>query len=119
MAAGHVLDEIERNGSVGTPILHWFSGSTSELQRAIDIGCWFSVGPAMLSSRNGSRLASMMPQDRVIAETDGPFGTINGVPLSPWDSDLVVPSLVSLWSVPETTVKSSLFSNFRRLVSAE
>ncbi|MES2031533.1 MAG: Qat anti-phage system TatD family nuclease QatD [Pseudomonadota bacterium] len=119
MAASHVLDEIEHCGPVGTPILHWFSGSTVELQRAIDMGCWFSVGPAMLSSRNGSRLASLMPCDRVIPETDGPFGTIDGVALNPWDSELVAPSLGALWSLPESTVRSGLRSNFRRLVSAE
>jgi TatD DNase family protein len=116
-AAGKVLDEIEHAGTIGTPILHWFSGSSEELQRAIKMGCWFSVGPAMLSSKNGSRLASMMPRDRVLPETDGPFGMINSIPLKPWDSEMVVPMLARLWDVLDSTISETLRTNFRRLVS--
>ena len=34
MAASAVLDELERGGPVGTPVLHWFSGRDDELRRA-------------------------------------------------------------------------------------
>jgi TatD DNase family protein len=117
MAANAVLDEITHAGAVGTPILHWFSGSVEALRRAADMGCWFSVGPAMLSSRNGSRLASMMPRDRVLPETDGPFGTTAGKPLKPWESELVVPVLGRLWNLPLPTISDILRANFRRLIS--
>lgn len=117
MAASLVLDEIELAGAVGTPVLHWFSGTTDEMLRAIALGCWFSVGPAMLSSRNGRRLATLMPRDRVLPETDGPFGKVAGKPLYPWDSDLVVPALAELWNLPETTVSTTLRTNLRQLVS--
>jgi TatD DNase family protein len=52
-ASGPVLDYIEKFPDAGIPILHWFSGSFRDLDRAINLGCWFSVGPAMLASENG------------------------------------------------------------------
>jgi len=34
------------------------------------MGCWFSVGPAMLTSANGRKLATMLPVNRVVPESD-------------------------------------------------
>ncbi|WP_046866821.1 Qat anti-phage system TatD family nuclease QatD [Microvirga massiliensis] len=117
MAARQVLEELEAAGAVGTPVLHWFSGSQSELRLAIDLDCWFSVGPAMLASVNGRRLASLMPRDRILPETDGPFGELDGHPLNPWDSERVLPILSGLWQVPEQVIAQTLKANLRRLVS--
>src|SRR3546814_2903790 len=64
-AAGEVLDAIESIRDAGTPILHWFSGTGRQLDRAIDLGCWFSVGPAMLRTEKGRQLAARMPRDRL------------------------------------------------------
>lgn len=79
-ASGAVLDYIEKFPDAGTPILHWFSGGFRDLDRAIKLGCWFSVGPAMLASKNGRTLAARMPRERVLTESDGPFAHINGEP---------------------------------------
>jgi TatD DNase family protein len=83
-AAGAVLDFLEQRPEAGTPVLHWFSGSPSELQRAVSLGCWFSVGPAMLSNEKGRALAARMPRDRMLTESDGPFAQIDGKSLMPW-----------------------------------
>ena len=42
----------------GISILHWFSGTVSELTAAIDFGCWFSVGLPMLRSKKGQALVT-------------------------------------------------------------
>src|SRR5699024_5486360 len=70
-SAAAVLNELE--DIEGIPILHWFTGTPDQLKRAITMGCWFSVGPAMLASQKGRGLASMMPREHVLTETDGPF----------------------------------------------
>jgi Tat protein secretion system quality control protein TatD with DNase activity len=80
-AAGPVLDALASRADAGVPVLHWFSGSRRELQRAIDQGCWFSVGPAMFNGERGRGLAAMMPRDRILTESDGPFAQIEGRPL--------------------------------------
>jgi len=48
-----VLDELEGHRAAGTPILHWFAGSGRELERAISLDCWFSVGLLMLRAAKG------------------------------------------------------------------
>lgn len=117
MATALVLDEIEHAGDVGTPILHWFSGSPDEMTRADKLGCWFSIGPAMLNSRKGRLLAAGMPRERVLPETDGPFGHSDGRPLSPWEAERIVPTLGALWNASESSIATLLRMNLRRLVS--
>ena len=43
------MDVLARHSDAGVPVLHWFSGTKAELQRAVAMGCWFSVGPAMVT----------------------------------------------------------------------
>lgn len=54
-------------------ILHWFSGSLSQLNRAINLGCYFSINLKMLHSPNGKNLLSKIPPDRILLESDAPF----------------------------------------------
>lgn len=105
-AATDVLNMLEAHPRSGTPILHWFTGSQKELTRAIDLGCWFSVGPAMLKSAKGKTLAASMPRERVLTETDGPFGTMQQRPLVPSDAALAIPMLAELWALNERDVST-------------
>lgn len=85
-AAPLVLDALERHHAAGVPILHWFTGTPRELERAIAMGCWFSIGPAMLRSRKGRELVSNMPLNRILTETDAPFARNEDAPLMPWEA---------------------------------
>lgn len=60
-ASSDVLERLQEHSGFGIAILHWFSGSYQELESAIRLGCWFSVGPAMLRGERGRMLASRMP----------------------------------------------------------
>lgn len=55
-ASAEVLDALEAFPNAGTPVLHWFSGSLRDLDRAIRLGCWYSVGPAMLAGSGNAGL---------------------------------------------------------------
>jgi len=115
-AAGPVLDALEKHPDAGIPILHWFSGTSRELARATELGCWFSVGPAMLLSAKGRNLAAGMPRDRILTETDGPFASVERRSLLPWDVDRAVMALSDLWAEPIEGVEHQIASNLRRLV---
>lgn len=117
-AASAVLDVLEDKSDGGTPILHWFSGSQRELARAVDLGCWFSVGPAMLASEKGRALTSLMPRDRILTESDGPFAQVDSRPALPWDTQRAVPALAAIWNEPEAAAEQRLLSNLRRLTVA-
>jgi TatD DNase family protein len=114
-AAGAVLDAVEAHPQAGVPVLHWFSGARRELDRAIRLGCWFSVGPAMLRGDRGRALASLMPRDRVLTESDGPFAQRDGAPLMPWNVDDAVRSLADIWLLAPTEASQILRSNLRTL----
>lgn len=116
-AATEVLSTLESHPSFGIAVLHWFTDSPSALRRATALGCWFSVGPAMLSSANGRNLASLMPRERVIPESDGPFGKVDGRTLMPWEAITINESLSKLWNLPKDEVSTLLRSNGQRLRS--
>jgi TatD DNase family protein len=117
-ARGRLLDLLATEPKAGRPILHWFTGSAREVARASEMGCWFSVGPAMTSSDSGMRSVSAMPRERVLPETDGPFGMVKGQALHPWEAMGVCAKLADAWGEPVASVREQLVANFKRLVSA-
>lgn len=110
-AANEVLDILEQSPGFGTAVLHWFTDSAPLLRRANSMGCWFSVGPAMLTSANGRKLAAIMPMDRVVPESDGPFAKTSGNPIMPWEASGVAEQLSSIWCLPAATVSAALLRN--------
>jgi TatD DNase family protein len=115
-AESEVLDVLEKHPRAGVAVLHWFSGTQGELQRAIELGAWFSVGPAMLRGLKGRELAARMPSGRVLPETDGPFAQDSGRPLMPWEAWNVCPSLAAAWGRSTDEVQERMLSNLRRLL---
>jgi TatD DNase family protein len=114
-AGTQVLDAIEEHRGAGTPILHWFSGTARELDRAIDLGCWFSVGPAMLRGEKGRLLAGRMPRDRILTESDGPFAQVDGRAVWPWEASRATSGLASLWDQDERQVERQLLANLAQI----
>jgi len=117
-AATYVLDILEQHPSAGIPILHWFSGTLAELDRANALGCWFSVGPGMLKTKKGRQLAERMPRDRVLTETDAPFVEDRGRPLMPWDVAAAELVLSECWDRSAPEISAHLLQNFRSLSAA-
>lgn len=72
--AGTVLDVLERTGAAGRCrcVLHWFSGSSEELWRAMRLGCLVSLGERSLATRRGREYARVIPTGRLLVETDLP-----------------------------------------------
>jgi len=116
-ASRAVLDRLEVHGKSGVPILHWFTGSFRDLDRAVALGCWFSVGPAMLRSERGRALAARMPRDRVLTESDGPFAQIDGRAVMPWQVTEAARMLAELWSLSPDEAEQITHSNLRTLAS--
>ena len=77
-SAGAVLDVLESHGLLipnsdsPTIIFHWFSGTSDELIRARNAGCYFSVNERMLASKRGREYVRQIPLDRLLLETDAP-----------------------------------------------
>ncbi len=111
-----VLDALTREPRAGQYVLHWFLGTSSQVARAVELGCWFSVGPSMLASRSGRRAVMAMPTDRVLPESDGPFGQVGGVPVTPWDAWGVASSLAECWRWTPGAVEQQMRATFANLL---
>lgn len=116
-AATPVLDLLEEHRGAGVPVLHWFSGSQKELDRAVALGCWFSVGPSMLSSDRGRSLAARMPVERTLTESDGPFALVEGRQAVPWDVGLALNGLADLRAESAASVEDQIARNLQHLTS--
>ncbi|MEZ5378924.1 MAG: TatD family hydrolase [Acidimicrobiales bacterium] len=69
-ATSEVLELLEQYPQAGV-VLHWWLGTEEETHRAIQLGCYFSINR---SSVRREDLLSLIPLERVFAETDHPFG---------------------------------------------
>lgn len=114
-AASKVLSIIRKYPRCGTPILHWFSGSITELKDALEMRCYFSVNSLMLKSEKGRYLASRIPSALIFPESDGPFATLNGKPIMPWEGMDVCSDLAAIWGISVPDSKKQIISNFEKL----
>ena len=73
-ATRETLDILEEAGAIRSCacVFHWFSGSSDQLKRAIDAGCYFSCGPRMLATGKGREYVKAIPIERLLLETDAP-----------------------------------------------
>lgn len=90
----------------GKIVLHWFTGTSKEATRATDLGCYFSINSAMLSSTKNCAMLAELPTNRIITETDSPFILLNGKTQSPLNIKVTVKKLSTLiHREPEATAQ--------------
>jgi TatD DNase family protein len=114
-AAADVI-AIVGNGFPGVAILHWFSGTRKELDKAIHAGFYFSVNPSMTASAKGRSLIDAMPPDRVLTETDGPFVKIDSRPAHPQDVSEVIKQLADIWHLSAELAAQQVLQNLSILL---
>lgn len=58
----------------GVPVVvHFFVGSPAIARRLVAHGCYFTFGGAITFARDYDEAISLIPEDRIMAETDAPF----------------------------------------------
>lgn len=78
------VDEIIRILSTFNPkrcIIHWFTGTEQQLRELIALDCYFSINTNMAISN--PELIRLIPLDRVLIESDGPYTRVNGQRYNP------------------------------------
>ncbi|WP_174449437.1 TatD family hydrolase [Azospirillum baldaniorum] len=110
-----ILGALAWQPGAGTPVLHRFFGTKAELQRAIGMSCWLSVGPAMVTGKRGRDQLTAMPRGRVLTETEGPFAAIGGKPLGRGEVALAYNALAACWGVASDEAATAVVAAFRRL----
>lgn len=114
-AADSVLEHLDEAIGTSIPILHWFSGSMKAAKKANELGCWYSIGPAMLRTKGGCDRVSQMPITKVLLETDGPFAQRDGKPLSPVQAELCIPDLARIWGISIVATRRQLRHNLKKI----
>lgn len=110
-----VLNELD--GREGISILHWFSGTKAQLAEAVEKGCWFSVGPGQLRTNKGKELFRLMPRNRVLTETDGPFVEMGDRSILPWDIKDCILDICQVWKCSEQEAVMQVLNNLHKLQS--
>jgi len=118
-AVSPLLDLLEQHAvtDAALKILHWFSGSPREAKRASDLGCYFSVNEAMLRNERGNRLVRILPHERVLIETDGPFQQQGEQQLRPTDVGRCLPLLVEVWTVTMHVAHQRISHNMKHVLN--
>ncbi|MDL2248517.1 TatD family hydrolase [Tyzzerella sp. OttesenSCG-928-J15] len=94
-------------------ILHWFSGSMTQLRRAVEMGCYFSINGIMIKSPNGQKLIPSFPIEKVLTESDAPFINNIGTPQQ-LEAEIrsVEMYLSAIWSQNTTEIIHSTSKSF-------
>ncbi len=111
-AVEQLLELLEMRSSPGI-ILHWWQGDAQQTQRAVELGCYFSVNA---SSSRRKDVVACIPLDRLLTETDHPFGDRRSRPQRPGNVEDVEAAIGTLHGMRTNEVRRLMWSNLRRLI---
>src|SRR3989344_2282276 len=70
-AEKQAMKVLEKNGAEKV-LMHWFTNSIESVKTAADLGYYFSAGPITIHSEEAAAVASKMPLENLLLETDAP-----------------------------------------------
>lgn len=111
------LLDIIGNDFPGKVILHWYSGSMKNLERAISLGYYFSINYQMTKSKNGKKIIDRVPINRMLLESDGPFTSLGSEKFTPLIVDRILNEICYIKKdFNPTEVKNNVLNNFYYLI---
>ncbi len=111
-ATDRVVHALEARPIQGA-VLHWWLGNYDQTIRALELGCYFSVN---LSSIRRRGILDLIPSDRILAETDHPFGDRHGgADRRPGRVSDVEAALAKHYGVEADTIRTQTWQNLRDL----
>lgn len=94
-------------------ILHWWLGTEKETDRAVELGCYFSVNRSSARRRD---LLARIPLDRVLPETDHPFGDKGRGPRRPGEVRQVEAALAEAHHLSTKEIRKRTWQNLASIV---
>ena len=110
-AVGWVLQALEDRPQAGA-VLHWWRGGSAETERAVKLGCFFSINAAELKR---PAVIKRVPWDRLLPETDHPYGNRQR-DAAPGRVDLVERAIANELGVSASSVRKGMWGNLATLV---
>lgn len=98
-------------------VVHWYSGPRDIFHELVARGVYFTIGIEVIQSEQIQRLATELPSERLLTETDNPGGprSITGRPGMPALLKDVIRTLAGLRKVSEEDIVQIVETNFTRL----
>lgn len=109
--------ETELDPNANVSVLHWFTGSKKDVDRAVAYGSYFSVNEGMLATPAGKKVARYIPLERLLTETDGPFVETDGRPIRPGEVGRALSQLAALRGTDSDQVAAATLKNLRTLLA--
>mgnify|MGYP005839120161 CR=1 FL=1 len=96
-------------------IIHWFTGNEEQLQGLIKLGCYFSVNTYMVRNQSLINKVKLIPTEKLLVESDGPFTKVNGYTFSPSLLNKAYEIIAKAMGV--ANLREVVFTNFNRLLT--
>ncbi|MDS7598412.1 Qat anti-phage system TatD family nuclease QatD [Agrobacterium tumefaciens] len=118
-ATSTVLDMAEEHLDLedNTMVMHWFTGTLAEARRAVEMGCYFSINARMLRSSKANALFRVIPIERMLTETDGPFTEGKGGAARPWDALTCVEALARTYDTSVSDMQERIVGNLLAMLT--
>lgn len=88
-------------------LFHWFTGSLTELKKAVDRGYFLGVTPSVLKSKNVQNIVLNAPIENILTESDSPVNK-----WTPLDIPKVVEKVAEIKGISIDMVSSKIYDNF-------
>jgi TatD DNase family protein len=112
-ATDDLIAELEKRPIPGI-VLHWWLGSADATNRAVDLGCCFSLNASSVRRRE---LLDAIPLSRVLTETDHPFGDRSSAqPRLPGNVATAEQALAHHHGLSAEDLRRRMWSNLAQLV---
>ena len=72
----------------------------------------------MLSSKKGRDVLELVPHDKTLTETDGPYVKVGRSAAKPLDVKQVLEAISDMWGRPVASVEAQVAANYRMLFSS-
>lgn len=112
-----VADILHQSGVIEC-VFHWFSGGTKALKAVIERGHYFSINTAMVKTQKGRSLLSLVPRERILTETDGPYIKIGTRSARPSDVMIVLSGIAEVWGTSIGDVETQVYGNYIELLGS-
>jgi TatD DNase family protein len=97
-------------------ILHCFSGSFKLIQKAIEIGCYFSIPTNVVRSEHFQKALEIIPRNKILTETDSPYlSPFKDKPNEPNFIEESIKTISKIWKMSEAEVEKQIEDNFDKL----
>lgn len=94
--------------------MHWYTGSLELIDDFIKEGYYFSINPTMINSIKGVKIINKIPKEKILFESDGPFGKIDGKRMEP--KDIKSGYLILNNKFDGEDMVEVIYNNFRRIL---